>query len=109
MPGTADQILLHAKMYQLADKYDVVGLKPLVSAKFKRACNSYWDSEHFPLAAHHVFSTTPESDVGLRKVVSETIATHRSLLEKAEVRAVIAEFKSIAFDLVYLTIGNTAL
>lgn len=36
--GNADQLLIHAKMYEIADKYDVLGLKDLATENFNRAC-----------------------------------------------------------------------
>ena len=33
-----DKMLLHAKTYEMADKYDVVGLKAICIEKHKRAC-----------------------------------------------------------------------
>jgi hypothetical protein len=37
MNGSAAQLLTHSKMYELADKYDVIGLKELSKEKFDGA------------------------------------------------------------------------
>ncbi|KAH6840411.1 hypothetical protein B0T12DRAFT_459647 [Alternaria alternata] len=97
--GNADQLLLHAKMYEIADKYDVVGLKDLVIEKFHRACQHFWDSDMFPVAAHHVFSTTPDHDKGLRDIVSATISAHMGLIKKPEVKVLLTEFNGLALGI----------
>jgi hypothetical protein len=97
--GDAKQLLLHAKMYEIADKYDVVDLKQLAREKFLRATAQYWNSELFAPAAHYAFSTTPEQDKGLRDVVSKTISTHMVLLNKPAVEALLTEFNGLAFGL----------
>jgi hypothetical protein len=76
----ADQLLLHAMMYELADKYDVTGLRYLAQVKFSRSCAAFWDTEHFAIAAEHALTSTPESDTGLRSVLFQTIRTHIKLL-----------------------------
>lgn len=78
--GLASQLLTHAKMYEVGDKYQVSGLKAL--AKF-------WDDELFAEAAVHAFSTTAEEDHGLRRIVCETISEHMGLVKKEGVWAVV--------------------
>jgi hypothetical protein len=94
--GDATQLLLHSKMYQMGDKYDVTGLKELAREKFMRSCMEYWDSEHFAPAAHHACSTTVEEDVGLRDVVIAVISEHMSLINKPELVASLHEFNGLA-------------
>ncbi|KNG50713.1 hypothetical protein DDE82_003395 [Stemphylium lycopersici] len=98
--GPPDQLITHAKMYEIADKYNVTGLKELVKEKFNRACQNFWDDANFAIAAHHAFSTTPETDKGLRDVVSKTIAEHmEALVKKPEVETLLTEFNGLAFRL----------
>jgi hypothetical protein len=86
-------------MYEIGDKYDVVGLKDLAKEKFDRACRKFWDDDHFPIAANHAFSTTPEDDKGLRDIVCKTISDHVTLIQKPEVEALMMEFNGLAFGL----------
>ncbi|CAN9448508.1 unnamed protein product [Alternaria alternata] len=78
--GDADQLLLHAMMYELADKYDVTGLRYLAKKKFYRSCAAFWDTEQFAIAAEHALISTPESDTGLRQSLCQTIRSHIKLL-----------------------------
>lgn len=95
----AKQLLLHAKMYEIGDKYDVVGLKQLALEKFRQACLLYWNCDDFAPAAHHAFTTTPEQDKGLRDVVSNTISQHMTLLRKPAIEALLNEFNGLAVGL----------
>jgi hypothetical protein len=95
----ASQLLLHAKMYEIGDKYDVIGLKQLAREKFLRAAAKYWNHEQFAPAAHYAFSTTPEEDKGLRDVVNNTISIHMELLNKPAVEALLTEFNGLAVGL----------
>jgi hypothetical protein len=89
-------------MYETADKYLVVGLKDLAREKFDRACAKYWDDELFAPAAHHVFSTTPEYDKGLRDVVSRIFSEHMILLNKPSVEALLEEYNGLAIQVLKL-------
>ncbi|KAI4659343.1 uncharacterized protein J4E78_005770 [Alternaria triticimaculans] len=97
--GQADQLLLHSKIYEYADKYDVIGLKDLAIEKFSRSCKHFWDKDEFSIAAHHVFSTTVDTDKGLRDIVSATIGAHMGLVKKPEVKVLMTEFNGLALGI----------
>ena len=94
-----EHLLIHAKMYEVADKYDVVGLKDLSKEKFKLACAASWNDAAFSIAAHHAFSTTMEDDKGLRDIVSGTISDHMELIRKPEVQALMTEFNGLSLGI----------
>ncbi|KAF2655628.1 hypothetical protein K491DRAFT_716060 [Lophiostoma macrostomum CBS 122681] len=96
----ADSMLTHAKMYEIGDKYDVVGLKELAKNKFAQICRVHWNSPHFPTAAKHAFSTTPDEDKGLRDIVRKTISNHMHLIaDKPEIKEIMKEYNGLAYDL----------
>jgi hypothetical protein len=97
--GRSSQLLTHAKMYELADKYEVVGLKDLAKKKFSRGCKRFWDTPDFPIAAFHAFSTTPESDNGLRDCVSRAIGTNMQLIRKPKIRVLLMKFNDVALGI----------
>ncbi|KAL5115330.1 hypothetical protein ACEQ8H_006775 [Pleosporales sp. CAS-2024a] len=99
IPGSSGQLLTHAKMYEMGDKYQVSGLKELSQFKFELACAKFWHDKVFAQAAAHAFSTTPEDDKGLRRIVIKTISEHMGLLKKKEVSALLMEFNGLAFGL----------
>ncbi|KAJ4359155.1 hypothetical protein N0V95_002407 [Ascochyta clinopodiicola] len=98
----ASQFLLHSQMYEIADKYDIAALKELAQSKFSYACRHWWNTEYFTPAAHHAFSTTPETDKGLRDIISTTISRRMELLNKPEVEAVLNEFNGLAVGILKL-------
>jgi hypothetical protein len=104
--GTAEDLLLHAKMYEVADKYDIPDLKDLAKAKFEASCRHFWDTPSFAIAARHAFSTTVEDDRGLRDIVSATISEHLELMHDLEVGAVMDEFNGLALGILRATIGE---
>lgn len=100
--GKADQLLSHAILYEIADKYDVKGLKELAREKFSRACAKFWDTEEFVAAAKHAWSTTPIEDRGLREVIIKTIAEHMNLLNKPDVMELLTEYSGLAVGVMEL-------
>lgn len=95
-------MLVHAKMYEAGDKYDVAGLKELSHEKFLRTCCKYWNDEHFAPAAYHALTTTHEADMGLRDIIKKVIAQHIELLNKPEVIALLHEFNGLATGILEL-------
>lgn len=92
-------IVHHARVYAIADKYDIRTLRQLAVTKFMRACELWWDNVEFAQAALEAYSTTVEEDGCLRDVVVKTITTHTGLIEKPDVAAVIRE-TLLSYDLV---------
>ncbi|KAF3011199.1 hypothetical protein E8E13_011606 [Curvularia kusanoi] len=106
MVDEPEQMMFHAKMYEIGEKYVVGGLKELAREKFKRSCDSHWDTPHFAAAVRYVFSSTAEDDTGLRNITIKTISTHINVLNKPEINALLNEFNDLAVGLLE---GNAAL
>lgn len=104
--GEAEDLLLHAKMYEIGDKYEVVGLKDLVMDKFKASCKHFWSTPSFAVAARHAFSTTVEDDKGLRDIVSATISEQLELVDNPEVGAILTEFNGLALGILRATLAK---
>ncbi|KAG5792812.1 hypothetical protein H9Q69_008114 [Fusarium xylarioides] len=71
MQGTPPMIF-DARMYQIADKYDIAALKTESKKKFELAIANGWATDDFPVAANLVYVSTPSEDRGLRDIVVET-------------------------------------
>jgi hypothetical protein len=97
--GDASQMLLHAKLYEVGDIYDVPGLKGLSRQKFVRACAKYSDDDSLATAAEYVFNTSTEDDKGLREVVSRLISEHLELLDGPVIKSLFSWFNGLALDL----------
>ncbi|CAN9456975.1 unnamed protein product [Alternaria alternata] len=86
----------HSEVYEIAEKYEVTGLKELACKNFTLACETFWDDEAFPIAIKHALSTTIAEDRGLRDVIIKTISSHDSFVRKAEIQAVMLEHSDLA-------------
>lgn len=101
-----DCLIIHAKIYAIAEKYFVAGLKELAMEKFKAACTSSWDDAAFPVAVNIVYQTTPESDLGLRGVVLDTITSRLSLIGKPEIQVLLAEGNGLALGVLLKKVAS---
>lgn len=64
-----EPLTVHATMYALADKYQVEGLGELAKAKFEQRLYHHSNSEDFVNAVQIAYSSTLESNRGLRAAV----------------------------------------
>jgi hypothetical protein len=94
-------------MYEMADKYNISGLKKLSKEKFRGECGKYWDDEAFPIAADYAFSTTMEADKGLRDIVITTVAKHTKLIRKPQMQVIMKEFGSLALGVLLKRVGQS--
>ncbi|KAI4644423.1 hypothetical protein J4E93_006325 [Alternaria ventricosa] len=94
--GSSSQLLNHSKMYAIADKYDVTGLRELASKNFTLACKIFWDDAAFATAVDHVFSSTLPTDTGLRSIIIETISNNMTLVHKEEIQAMVGKHSDLA-------------
>ena len=68
-------LMSHVRVYALAEKYDIEGLKRLAAVIFDEIAEGLM-CEEFPAIVAAVFETTPSGDRGLRDVVSRICADH---------------------------------
>ncbi|CAI0645624.1 unnamed protein product [Colletotrichum noveboracense] len=96
-------LLLHAKVYAAAEKYAIGGLKDLAVAKFKTTAIQDWDPAAFLDAASEAYTSTIDTDRGLRDAVIEVFAAHKDLLYEDEAKVVVERLGPLGYDfLVYL-------
>ncbi|ESZ96608.1 hypothetical protein SBOR_2975 [Sclerotinia borealis F-4128] len=78
-------LLFNAKVYIIADKYMIPGLKPLANQKFVRSAEKNWNTPEFPAAVELLWENIPESDLLLRDSVIAATAPHLDpLLDRGE-------------------------
>lgn len=91
--------VFNAKVYGIADKYDVATLKLQAKEKFKQAAETRWRMDDFPHAITEVYSSTPATDRGLRDMVIRVVCGHIDVfLEKQEFNDVLEETVGFAAD-----------
>ena len=82
-------LVIHARLYAIGEKYGVTGLKTLAMRKFEKEVGYHWKSDDFIQAVEEVFTSTVEGDKGLRDIVVDTIARHPDLLDKQQLQDVV--------------------
>jgi hypothetical protein len=98
-PSTsANGLLIHSRMYALADYYNIPPLKNLSKTKFRKAAQTHWDSPEFGQAIEIIFTSTLYGDRGLRQVVKEIVQEHHSVMEKPEIESIMRESPDFAYD-----------
>ncbi|KAL8748532.1 MAG: hypothetical protein Q9184_007236 [Pyrenodesmia sp. 2 TL-2023] len=90
-------------IYALADKYDISLLKDLAKDKFSARSTLKWDDESLLTVLELVYNTTPSSDQGLRKIISEICSTHindsfGNLLSNGRFKEIARNDGTLAFD-----------
>ncbi|KAK4461260.1 hypothetical protein QBC42DRAFT_178888, partial [Cladorrhinum samala] len=98
--SVGDILLTHAKVYALAEKYLIRGLKAVALRQFKAAAAVSEDIDDFFGAALVVYESTIENDRGLRDVVVETLCKHSKWLDEEKVRDVVKGLGALTYDMV---------
>lgn len=69
-------ILVHARVFAMAVKYQVDGLRELAAAKFKESVKAHWSHDEFVHAISVVHTSTADDVKVLRNIVADTIHDH---------------------------------
>jgi len=64
------------RVYALAEKYGIPELKEMAKKRFQVWVEKHWSCDDLPAMAKEIFESTPPADEGLRKTVTEVVATH---------------------------------
>lgn len=97
-------LLLHAKVYTLADCYDILDLKQLALRKFNAIIPERWsdirDVPAFLALVREVYASTNDSNPGLRNVVAKVFHKHiKQLIQVQEANDLLVENGVIGRDI----------
>ncbi|ORY18152.1 hypothetical protein BCR34DRAFT_360429 [Clohesyomyces aquaticus] len=98
-------LLTHAKVYAIAEKYAISGLKALARKKFAQQIEVHLSSPEFPEACQEAYETTVDSDRGLRDVIIQTFRANPDLTLRKDVELAVRETPSLAFELFRMASG----
>jgi hypothetical protein len=95
---------LHAKMFKLADEYDIPGLLPVAARKYFARCADSWEPSEFLTSIPDVYDAAPARVTMLRRVAYTAIrGVLPGLLNEEAVaeryRKILAENPEFATDL----------
>jgi len=102
--STADtsegSLLANAKVYIIADRYDIPDLKLAAMKKYQAAEPTEWNSTSFSASMQLVYDNTPETGT-LRAVIANTAASHiRELVDRGEFVTLCQGYGEVAFDII---------
>jgi hypothetical protein len=91
---------MHARLYALGSKYGINSLQEVAKIKFAEAATYAWNHSDFITAAEIVYTTTPDTDKGLRDIVSRTIVEHAAVITgRPRMEQCIRGIDGLAYDL----------
>jgi hypothetical protein len=105
--GNAEKpsLLVHARVYEIAERYGIAGLKSLARTKFAHQLELHYGSAEFPEACQEAYESTVDSDRGLRDVIIQTFRAHPDLTLRKDVEQSIRQTPGLAFELFRMASG----
>ena len=99
--GSTHNLAIHASVYRIAEKYEIMPLKDLAKQKFEKMIKGHWKDPSLPTAIQVIHNTTPSSDRGLRDILTRSIKGHvKELLVKPDFAGIIKSYGDFAIDLI---------
>lgn len=98
-PDREPNFVLHTKVYALADKYLIDGLKAVALEKFREDAKTSWSTEQFLQAAEVAYTSTQDREVGMKHFIVSIICRHKHwLLERDSVKQCLRNTPDLAYD-----------
>jgi len=80
--GPVDPIVLNVRVYNIAEKYFIPGLKECAESKFRQRVKQQWDTPAFADSVRDVYQSCPRNDNSLRHTIRAVIKAHGATLGK---------------------------
>ncbi|KAG0646411.1 Kelch repeat and BTB domain-containing 5, partial [Hyphodiscus hymeniophilus] len=107
--GTSQALLLNAKVYVMAEKFDIPELKKLATVKYEAAVPIDWNSEAMAASINVVYEETPQSDRSLKEVMIKAAGEHaRYLLERSEFLSLCTQSNDVCLDLLKEVVASAS-
>ncbi|KAL1856460.1 hypothetical protein Daus18300_010727 [Diaporthe australafricana] len=94
------ELTFHSKVYTLAEKYWIYNLKDVAVQKFRIAASQDWSLDDFVSAAREVYTSTVDTDRGLKDVIVNTLCGRRGVMDEGLVKDLVKELHPLAYDMV---------
>ncbi|GME35200.1 btb poz-like protein [Neofusicoccum parvum] len=102
-------LVVHAKVYAIAEKYGITGLKSLARRKYASQLfeDSHWSTRtaEFAESIMEVYESTVDTDRGLRDLVIQAFREHPELARSRDIELVIRDTPGAAWELFRLGWG----
>lgn len=104
---SASSLLINAKTYIMAEKYNIESLKEWAVNKYKEVLPATWNSTSFIESAGLIFENTPASDRMLREVVIRKASENaKALFDRGEFVALLQSHGDFAADVLRDVVFN---
>ncbi|RGP74637.1 amino acid transport gap1 [Fusarium sporotrichioides] len=90
-PIRPPNLVLHAKVYALGERYGIKDLKDLALFKFTNEAVDHHHSKSFMHATRYVYGSTIKQDRGMRDAVVRTLSWHVDLFEDEAFQSIIKD------------------
>ncbi|KAK3634626.1 hypothetical protein LTR56_015206 [Elasticomyces elasticus] len=107
-PISDGNVLMHAKVFAAAVKYQVLALQDLAASKFAAAAKASWDHPTFAEAARVAYTTTTDDFRQLRDTISSVLHQHKGLIDKVSIESVVKATPDLHFELLRMARGLPA-
>lgn len=95
-------LLVNAKVYVIADKYELDALKELACYKYNEVLLGNWNTSNFSESVSYVYENTVETDRCLRDVIVRVASDNaRSLLDRGDFVAMLKIHGDVATDIMH--------
>jgi len=98
-------LVVHAKVYAIAEKYGIVGLKALSRSKFIDEMDVHLGGPDLPMACQEAYESTYHTDRGLRDVIIQAFRANPDLSRRPEVGMAVRETPGLAWELYQMASG----
>lgn len=98
-------LVTHTKVYAIAEKYGIAGLKVLSRTKFTQELDLHLESPDFADACQEAYDSTFHTDRGLRDVIIQTFRANPGLSLRPDIEVVVRETPGLAFELFRMASG----
>ncbi|KAF4437653.1 polyketide synthase [Fusarium austroafricanum] len=96
----------HVRVYAIAEKYDVMGLKDCAIREFEEVMKKRPSSEQFINSAEEAYTSTIPEDKHMRNAIVRNFHAHPEWLDEKCVQDVIQKIPQLLYDLLMCWHGN---
>jgi hypothetical protein len=100
-------LLINAKVYVIADKYEIQALKDLATAKYMHVLPETWNNSAFTESASLVYNNTMETDRMLRDAIVQGASENvKVLLDRGEFVDLLKSQSDLAVEVLRKVVSN---
>lgn len=101
-------LLVNAKVYIIAEKYEIEALKKLACTKYGEVLPNTWNTSIFSESASHLYENTVETDRMLRDVIVQGASDNvKNLLDRGEFVEMLKSHGDIATEIMHKVVTRT--